>query len=355
MACFLLTSNVELRKGAGNAFYQHIGWTGLPANIDERVIMKQSPPDALYAYWTTLRGTAVAPRRFDIEPSRIAPLLSHTFILEKLGPRDYRYRIAGTSICQLFGLELREQSFFDGFGAADVVALERALAVVTRRGGVSWFEIEATRAVPPSTIRPSTSLPSTSLPSPLRTPSRQQPPIKLRGVLLPLLHSEGRIDRVLGAVALEVADPDASNRALDWIGREPLVGFRLAGLRTEWPRPNDSADNRDPASDLSGSMPAPAVAAPTLDPAARPTRGSITARLAEASARFAPQSPARSLINSEAGEAPEPDIDAGQDSQRQAPFKPHIRKSRIVRSDRRQFRVYDGGLNDPAEADDQSR
>ncbi len=354
MACFLLTSNVELRKGAGNAVYQHIGWTGLPAKIDERVIMKQSPPDALYAYWTTLRGTAVAPRRFDIEPSRIAPLLSHTFILEKLGPRDYRYRIAGTSICQLFGLELREQSFFDGFGAADVVALERTLAVVTRRGGVSWFEIEATRATPPVTSRP-TSHPSPSRPTPLRTPSRQQPPIKLRGVLLPLLHSEGRIDRVLGAVALEVADPDASNRALDWIGREPLVGFRLAGLRTEWPRPNDSADNRDPASDLSGSMPAPAVAAPALELAGKPARGSITARLAEASARLALQTPARSLSNSEAGEALGPDVDAGHDSQRQAPFKPHIRKSRIVRSDRRQFRVYDGGLNDPAEADDQSR
>lgn len=300
----------------------------------------------------------MAPRRFDIEPSRIAPLLSHTFILEKLGPRDYRYRIAGTSICQLFGLELREQSFFDGFGAADVIALELALAVVTRRGGVSWFEIEATRAVPPVTSRPSTSGTSTSgtptsRPSPLRT-TRPQPPIKLRGVLLPLLHSEGRIDRVLGAVALEVADPDASNRALDWIGREPLVGFRLAGLRTEWPRPNDSADNRDPAIALSGSMPTPAVAAPALELAGKPASGSITARLAEASARLAPPTVAETL-SSEARAAPGDDNNVGHDSQRQAPFKPHIRKSRIVRSDRRQFRVYDGGLNDPAEADDQSR
>jgi hypothetical protein len=102
-------------------------------------------------------------------------------------------------------------------------------------------------------------------------------------------------------------------------------------------------------------MPAPAVAAPALELAGKPSRGSITARLAEASARLALQTPARPLNNSEAGEAQGPDVDAGHDSQRQAPFKPHIRKSRIVRSDRRQFRVYDGGLNDPAEADDQSR
>lgn len=33
--------------------------------------------------------------------------------------------------------------------------------------------------------------------------------------------------------------------------------------------------------------------------------------------------------------------------ERQAPFLPHIRHARIVRSDRRQFRVYDGGLAKP--------
>lgn len=32
-------------------------------------------------------------------------------------------------------------------------------------------------------------------------------------------------------------------------------------------------------------------------------------------------------------------------SHRQAPFLPHVREARIVRSDRRQFRVYDGGLS----------
>lgn len=36
------------------------------------------------------------------------------------------------------------------------------------------------------------------------------------------------------------------------------------------------------------------------------------------------------------------------DSPRQAPFGPHIRHSKIVRFDRRQFRVYDGGLADSA-------
>ncbi len=36
---------------------------------------------------------------------------------------------------------------------------------------------------------------------------------------------------------------------------------------------------------------------------------------------------------------------------RQTPFLPHIRKARIVRQDRRQFRVYDGGLSSKSEVD----
>ena len=37
---------------------------------------------------------------------------------------------------------------------------------------------------------------------------------------------------------------------------------------------------------------------------------------------------------------------------RQVPFLPHVRKARIVRSERRQFRVYDGGLT---KADEENR
>lgn len=39
-------------------------------------------------------------------------------------------------------------------------------------------------------------------------------------------------------------------------------------------------------------------------------------------------------------------------SHRQSPFLPHLKEARVVRSDRRQFRVYDGGLN--TEHDDKS-
>ena len=41
---------------------------------------------------------------------------------------------------------------------------------------------------------------------------------------------------------------------------------------------------------------------------------------------------------------PQAVIDA---SHRQSPFLPHVRNARIVRSEGRQFRVYDGGLNKP--------
>ena len=260
--------------------------------------MKQSPPDALYAYWTALRGHALAPRRFDIEPSRIAPLLPHTFILEKLGPRDYRYRIAGTAICELFGLEMRDHSFFEGWDQADRLVLERTLAVVTRRGGVARFELDANSGPHPDVAR---------------TASRHRPshtPVRLRGVLLPLLHTEGRIDRVLGALAVE----ETVANSHEWGGREPLSTWRLAALDTDWPRnPPSTSDRNDET------------------PAAT-DRDAIQADLLTGGlARLAPG-------NGEGG---------GEVRDRQAPFLPHIRKARIVRSDRRQFRVYDGGLNTP--------
>ncbi len=271
--------------------------------------MKQSPPDALYAYWTSLRGDAIAPRRFDIEPSRIAPLLPHTFILEKLSPRDYRYRIAGTSVCEIFGLEMRDQSFFDGWEAADQLILERTLAVVTRRGGVARFELDAKRELDASGrfSRPGLGTANT---------------VQLRGVLLPLLHTEGRIDRVLGALSIK----EPTGPVPEAHSQRPLAGWRLAALDTEWPR-NPSV------SIPAGEAPGTPVG---VDPDAIQARllGQDRDWLSAAASSAA----ARTTDNGDRA-----DGDRGH-GDRQAPFAPHIRKARIVRSDRRQFRVYEGGL-----------
>jgi PAS domain len=40
----------------------------------------------------------IAPRRFEIEPAKIAALLPQTFIVENAGMLGYRFRLTGTKI-----------------------------------------------------------------------------------------------------------------------------------------------------------------------------------------------------------------------------------------------------------------
>lgn len=103
-------------------------------------------------------------------------------------------------------------------------------------------------------------------------------------LLLPLTHTRDSVDRVLGAMT---AINDEA-----WLGHEPLVTRRLTNHEIIWPqgRPHAVAKNFE----------RPALQRQALE---------------------------------------------RQALERQTPFPPHIRHARIVRSDRRQFRVYEGGLS----------
>ena len=62
--------------------------------------MQQATSRQLYAYWDRVRNGRIAPRRFEIEPAKIAKLLPETFIVESVGSLGYRFRLAGTKICE---------------------------------------------------------------------------------------------------------------------------------------------------------------------------------------------------------------------------------------------------------------
>ncbi|MGI8724602.1 MAG: PAS domain-containing protein [Methyloceanibacter sp.] len=61
----------------------------------------------LYAYWDRVRNGRPAPRRFEIEPAKIAPLLPETFIAQCSSLSGYRFRLVGTRICEHFGRAAR--------------------------------------------------------------------------------------------------------------------------------------------------------------------------------------------------------------------------------------------------------
>ena len=207
--------------------------------------MKHSTSQTLYTYWNDVRGERIAPRRFEIEPSRIAGILPQTFILERINSDSFRFRLAGTGICEQFGREFRDTNFLEGWSAADRLTIARNLAVVTQQGAVGVFVVEAS--------------------------SHPRRKAMFEILVLPLTHTREAIDRFLGSIS-PIETPD-------WLGTEVFGTKRLISQELIWPNGR-------------------------------------------------PQSVIDKL-------------------RRQVPFLPHVRGARIVRSDRRQFRVYDGGLSKP--------
>ena len=207
--------------------------------------MKQRTNSALYAYWNDVRNGRIAPRRFDIEPSRIGELLPHTFMLERAEGQTFRFRLAGTKLCEQFQTEFRGANFVDGWDGGDSQTLVQQFESVTAQGGVVLLNIEA----------------------------RSEGSVKaaFEIVILPLVHTQDSVDRYLGAMS--AIDPPVT------LGSEPLTRKRLVSHEAIWPD-------------------------------GRPHR--IVDKVC-----------------------------------RQVPFLPHVRHARIVRNDRRQFRVYEGGLAKP--------
>ncbi|MEM6440286.1 MAG: PAS domain-containing protein [Pseudomonadota bacterium] len=69
--------------------------------------MEHPSTQALYAYWNELRAGRDAPSRSEVDPRRIAGGLETMFILEHLEGGQTRFRLAGTGLCELLGMELR--------------------------------------------------------------------------------------------------------------------------------------------------------------------------------------------------------------------------------------------------------
>ncbi|MGD9670703.1 MAG: PAS domain-containing protein [Hyphomicrobiaceae bacterium] len=211
--------------------------------------MKSKTTQILYAYWNDVRQNRLAPRRFEIEPARIAPILSETFILERLDDDTYRFRIAGTRICDEFGTEFRGTNFLDGWTPDDRITLTRHLQTITTQGGAGILTFSVKTAT--------------------------EGCVTFECILLPLIHTRDTIDRLLGGLA-RLEDPAAT-------ADERLAFRRLKSAEVIWP------DGRPHA-----------------------------------------------LVASQ---------------RCQTPLLPHVRNARIVRIDRRQFRVYEGGLGKPEGTD----
>jgi hypothetical protein len=203
--------------------------------------MQNTTSQILYKYWNEIRGSRMAPRRFEIEPARFAGILPETFVVECEAGDVPRFRLAGTRVSEKLGFELRGRAFSELFDGKDPQDFRPFLESITEQGAVGVIAVDM--------------------------PTASGRTARFEVIVLPLIHTEDRITRLLGAVS--TCDHEA------WLGSEPLLPGRIAERGIIWP------DGR-------------------------------------------PHAVAERMVQ-------------------QAPFRDDIAQSRIVRSRRRIFRVYDGG------------
>jgi len=227
--------------------------TGLPpkgtCGDDNVVVLERfrsgrslSPLRQAEAYWLALSDNGAVPRRSQIDPRAISNVLGHSFILQRIGRRSARFRLAGDHLNDLAGMDLRGTPFTALF-AYDYRA--EAGAILQRVfSGPSIAELRLER-----------------------TASSDGRLIEARMLLLPLTTEAGDVARALGVL---VADSDRvrppvrfgiSNKLLRPVARE-------AGI-TASPDPQPAAqpdplDDPQPASGFAEHGPAPLSPPPYL-------------------------------------------------------------------------------------------
>ncbi len=101
---------------------------------DETAILHPSSR-MLFRFWESMRADQPAPRREDLDLKQIRPLVPSLFIGEHVAKsKMYRWRLAGTAVCELYRRELTGTNLLSGWDAFEADTIGRFLsAVITAR------------------------------------------------------------------------------------------------------------------------------------------------------------------------------------------------------------------------------
>ncbi|MEM7241398.1 MAG: PAS domain-containing protein [Pseudomonadota bacterium] len=186
-------------------------YPGETANTDNVVTMnhkisRENQPIVaqLFDYWEGLRASRAAPKRSEIDPRALKSILGHVFILERTRFGGTRFRLAGTEICDLMGMELRGMQISAMFAKTAREELDLLLKEIYRSTALYSFKLNTTQVG-------------------YRKVSGHM-------VLLPLKDECDRTTRVLGAVSL--------NREL----LRPPVSFEIEQVFKNRIVPNEFAE-----------------------------------------------------------------------------------------------------------------
>lgn len=160
------------------------------------------------AYWHGLRGDDVVPLRSSVDPRGIERALEYAFVVERIAPGVARFRLAGTHLNDVIGMEVRGMPVTAFFTPAHRKLVAGAVEEVFSGPKIAELTLSAERGI-------------------------GKPPMDAKLILLPLRSERGDISRALGCLV-----------SIGQIGRTPrrydVDATRLVPLSQE---PQLQADN----------------------------------------------------------------------------------------------------------------
>ncbi len=149
----------------------------------------------MQAYWEALRAGRLVPLRSEVDPRGIEQALENAFILERIAPQVARFRLAGSHLNDLMGMEVRGMPLTAFFTPTARAEMAEQIEAVFQGPQVADFTLTGETGI-------------------------GKPPMLARLILLPLRSDLGDVTRALGCL---VSDGQ--------IGRAPRR-FDLSTIRT---------------------------------------------------------------------------------------------------------------------------
>jgi hypothetical protein len=213
-----------------------------PNNILSMIRKKTVSPmpslDKIEQYWNLVRSNRLVPSRAEIDPRGLEGVLSHAFILERITGGLARFRIAGSHINDLTGLELRQMPISALFLPNSRQILSDALVAVFEEPSMVRLRIESKGGF-----------------------GRE----KMTGemILLPLRSDTGQIDRVLGGIVMD-GKIGRTPRRIEILGqsRQSLVGYAGSQHAPANEVPNPKATPKAPLAPMNRSVETPKAPLP---------------------------------------------------------------------------------------------
>lgn len=153
------------------------------------------------SYWREVRGNRLVPTRADIDPRGLSGTLAQAFVLERIATGLARFRISGSHVIDLMGLEVRGMPLSTIFLPEARQTLADALEAAFDDPSIIRFKLSAETGF-------------------------GRPALQGSMVLLPLRSDLGEISRILGGVEMEGDLGRAPRRLkIDHQARQGLTGL----------------------------------------------------------------------------------------------------------------------------------